>query len=482
VKINVYASKTGKWIKRGAAIAVCTGMGALLGSCGGSGVSSDTGVQVGALSLLPPTGTLYANTPFTFTVAGGRKPYNISTNEPTVLPVPTTLDGNTFTVIPNNPGVVDPGGDANTVPRRSVSITIRDNAGTQISSGASSYAVLQNFLTGYSIGISTIGSCGGSTTGTTSATEACVGADSQVNLRPTSAGLIQNRRPLRLSINYGSFSFVDSSTNTLLQTQTVTTDDTGQVSTRIRVLANIPTQYAGLRVTDVQSGIYRDVDFTIRNPTPTGTLSLLPSSINITGALTTQCGTGSVDVVIYGGTPPYQITSSAPDSIRISAPNVSSTTTNNPSVTTNSATFTVTAFNSSVCLGPGTVVVRDSGGNPPATFTVTTAVGTTVPTQPLAVVPASVCVQDGGSAVVVVSGGNNQKVVSSSNPNLIVVTPATGTGSFTVTLAAGAQTYATYAAAQGIPVTGSTAVTVSVFDGSSATGQTVNAIRRTTCQ
>jgi hypothetical protein len=482
VKINIYASKTGKWIKRGAAIALCAGLGGLLGSCGGSGVSSETGVSVGALSLNPPTGTLYANTPFTFTIAGGRRPYNITTNEPSVVSVPTTLDGNTFTVIPSNPGVVDPGGDANTVPRRSFSITVRDNAGTQISSGASSYAVLQNFITGYGISISSLFSCGASTTGGAVASQACVGSESAIDLRPTTAGVLYRNRALRFSINYGEYLFIDKNSNppnTAVSAITLTTSGSttsggtegGTLRAFLRPLDSARTQFAGMRITDVQSGVFLDVDFVIQTPTPTA-LTVLPTEVGpIEGRDSSSCGAGAQDVRISGGVPPYSIRTSQ----SISAP---------PQLSAPGAFTVLVGFGTPPgCINePNGVIVTDSAGQS-ISIKVSTKVGTTAPIQLLNAFPTAItCLPDnipgtgtpptGGTTFtssVAVTGGNALKVVSSDNPSLVTVNPSTVSGaSGTVTLTSA-----------GVGGAAGQAVRVRVTDGSSNVD--VSVTRKTTC-
>ena len=67
--------------------------------------------------------------PYTFNIVGGRPPYLVTSNEPTLVNVNMTIQGNTFTVIANNPGVVDAGLQPNEVPRRTVIIEVRDGNG-----------------------------------------------------------------------------------------------------------------------------------------------------------------------------------------------------------------------------------------------------------------------------------------------------------------------------------------------------------------
>lgn len=432
-------------------MAILAGSAALLGSCGGSGVSSETGTQVGALTLLPDSGSLFANVPFTFTIAGGVKPYTITTSEQTLI-APLTVNSNTFTVVPNNPGVVDPQTDPLIVPSRSIIFTIRDNKGTQVVTGATSFKILQNFITGYNLSINALFSCGGTsttqpgggaTTTTSAAVAACVGSESSIDLRPTTGGLLYPNRPLRLSVNYGQFLFIDKNStppNAAVSSLTLTTSgatvpggtEAGSLRAFLRPLDTARTQYAGLRVTDVQSGVYRDVDFLIINPSVITQATLIPSSLGpLAGVDTSRCGSGGVDVRISGGAAPY--------TIAVSANSRASVTVNPPVVLSANGLFTVgvaAAPAPNNCLNePNAVTVTDANGLV-TTFGVVTVPGTTAAVQPLTVSPGAACLPDapGSSVAIAINGGNALKVINSSNPAKATVAPTTGSGSFSATI------------------------------------------------
>jgi hypothetical protein len=486
VTMNNQMISAQKWAKRGAIAGALAIAASLLGSCGGGGVSSETGVQTGALALLPGTGSLYAGVPFQFTIAGGRSPYFVTSSEQTILPLNFTTSANAFSVIPINPGVVDPNTDPNLVPSRSVRITVRDNAGTTIVSGDDSYKVLQNFLTGYSVSLSALFSCGASTGGQAVAVDACVGSESAVSLRPTTAGRLFNNRPIRLSVNYGEFLFIDrnsSPPNAAVTSVTLTTSgssvpggtEAGGLRAFLRPLDTARTQYAGFRITDVQTGVFKDIDFVIVNPTVTTTVSLLPTSLGpLAGRDSSVCGSGGIDVRITGGTPPYNITVSPTAQATVSvAPSTVNQTQGLFSVSVREAPA------SSGCLSqPNAITVTDVNGSV-SSFGITTAPGTAAPIQALDAFPRTIAclpnnipgVGTGAgttfSASVAVVGGSNTKVISSSNPSLLTVTPNTLTGAGTVTL-----TSAGTAAA-------ATTVTVNVSDGANTIP--ITATRAATC-
>jgi len=86
----------------GAALALVAAL--FLTSCGGGGAAGNPDVS-GVLTMQPSAGTVYAGIPFTFQVQGGRPPYTINSSEQTLLAVPSRIDGHSFTVVANNPGV-----------------------------------------------------------------------------------------------------------------------------------------------------------------------------------------------------------------------------------------------------------------------------------------------------------------------------------------------------------------------------------------
>ncbi len=448
--------------KRGLQTALLGSITAMLVSCGGGGVDNGSPLVNGSLAILPNSGSLYANVPVQFDVAGGKPPYLIVSNEQTVLPLNFTLNGNTFVAAPSQPGVFDPQSDPNEVPSRSLILTVRDAAGTQITA---TYKVLQNFLTGYGLSISTTASCTSAASSAASGPAACAGADSLITLQPASNGLYYARKQFRFTANYGAFSFITDSTGTTGPTVISTADDTGTLSARIRVTPNAPTQYAQFRMTDIVSGNYRDFTFVILNSTAgNAPLSVLPSSIALTGADSSKCGTGFVNMFVFGGTPPYRASTTFPNSISITPPIINQS----------GDAFIVSVFNPNVCLSPGNIVVTDATGAN-VTATVTTSPGTTPPVLPLTVTPGGTCLQDGGSITVLVSGGNATKLLSSSNPSMAAPSSATMSGSGTFTVNPGLP----YAGLPGPPSPAGTIVTITVNDGT--TSMPFNILRKTTC-
>jgi hypothetical protein len=433
------------------AIALLCLASAFLGACGGGGATATNingnGVD---LDMIPgDTTNLYAGVPATFTIVGGRPPYVVSSSDVTILPINATISGQTFTIVPSNPGVVDVGLDPTEVPRRTVSIFVHDSGsgigGTEPAKTiVRVYNVLQNFLTGYGVGYNS--TCAAA--GTTTAGQACSGQESVATFSPITSGILSGDRAMRVERLTGDYDFVVEGTGQLQSTLNFTTNHNGVGIARIRVRVGAVTQIATYRLIDVATTLSTIQQFVITGTPPPGTLTLIPSTLSFTGSSTTRCGTGSADVLIYDGKPPFLVQNTSPNL------SVSPTV-----VTTLGSGFTVTAFNSSICLTGATVVVTDAEGRR-ATVTVTTAAGTAAPPV-LSVSPSTVTLTCAANvATVAVVGGTGSNSAVSSSPR---VTASVSGSSMQITRLLG----------DGATGPFPTTVTVSVTDGATIATVTV---------
>jgi hypothetical protein len=371
----------------------------VLASCGGSGATSSP--NVGDLQLLPGAGSIYAGVPTTFNIVGGRAPYLVTSSEPTLLELGFTTSSNSFTVVARNPGVVDVGLDPDEVPRRSVNIEVRDSAGVSLSA---TFSVLQNFFTGY--GVFYANTCAAPASG--DAPDGCSGTDSVVNLIPVSNGSLYGDREFELRRVRGDFQFVIENpavTPQLVDIIRVRTDHEGKAIARLRVAIGAPTQIATYTVTDVATGATTTRTFIIVQQPVFDQITLLPDEITFTGGLVTECGRGTADVVVFGGTPPYTI-SGAP-SLGISP----------STVTSSGGTFSITAGRTSPpCPADQTVVVTDSRGAV-GTVTVSTVAGTGTPPT-LTAAPTTIANLTCGTATTVTVIGGAGLTASSQHPRV----------------------------------------------------------------
>jgi hypothetical protein len=284
------------------------------------------------LQLAPPALTAYSGVPVTLTITSGVSPFTAFTNNAAALPVTQNVAGNTIVLLPNKVA-------ADTV----VTLTVKDSASQTTTAAVTVKASpLFNSFTftpsGKDCGANL---CSGQT-----------GSATVVATAPGGAPLVN--QPIRFDVVFGPIGIGTSNPGTpLVQTLTVATDTTGTATAVIRALANATTQPAQVRATDVTSGQEQIANFTVQNST-TGTaspLTVVPATATITGATTATCSTGfAVDYYIYGGNPPYTVSSTFPAGVTLVNSTVGS-----------SGGFFEAITNGS-CVDPLTFTIVDSAG------------------------------------------------------------------------------------------------------------------------
>jgi len=395
----------------GAVLALAAAL--LLASCGGGGASGNPDVT-GALQISPTGGTIYAGVPYTINVQGGRTPYTLTSSEPGLVPVPASIDGHSFTVVANNPGVIDIGLQPGQLPVRSVFFTVRSGDGQVVvtGTGATGFQVGQNFLTGYGITFSPITCPIGNAAGSTTAPDACAGGQSVVRMSATFNGNLAGDRQFQFQVLKGHFQFVFPQTGVLGNTVTTVSDHSGNVQVILQADSGIATEIAVLRVIDLATGVYDDHAFVIQGAGGTGTLTLVPPSITLTGNLTTDCGNGTSNVLVFDGTPPYTAISTNPQQIILQ----------NTSSTAQPGIFTVTVNATPPPCPTGNIVITDSAGVH-ATETVTSSPGSGKAPTPAAftVAPTDLSLGCGESGSVSVVGGTGSYTTATGSTNVTAV-------------------------------------------------------------
>ena len=391
---------------------VLAGSALLLAACGGGGAGGNPN-QGGPLSINPSGGnvTLYAGIPVTFNLSGGRKPYVFTSSDNSILPLPGVIDAHSFTVVPNNPGVIDTGLADDELPIRSIQLNLRDSTGILVTTEVQ---VAQNFLTGYGVLISPTTCPSASAGGFDPGAQACAGGESAIRMQATFNGTLAGNRQFRMEVLRGNFSLRNPVTGQASQSITVTSDHMGRVLAILEVPPNVPTQLAVLRVIDVATGVYTDTVFTISGFAQSQNITPVPNEFTFTGPLTTTCGTGTGNFVVFDGVAPYTATSAFP-SLTVT-----------PSSSTNPGVFTITATNPNVCLTDATIVVTDARGGR-GTVTVTTEAGSIAPPDPatFSVAPTTITLGCGESGSVTVVGGTGSYFTNSTSPTVTAVASGT---------------------------------------------------------
>lgn len=419
----------------------------VLASCGGGGAAGNPS-QPGAptIQVLPSETTIYAGVPATFQIIGGTRPYLLTSSEATILPVPATVDANSFTLLGNNPGVIDQGLPAGALPIRTVTVAVR--AGNGASANVTVH-VAQNFLTGYGASFSPSACPSSGAAPATTGNFACSGGETAVRFSAVTNGNLHGDEAFNLTILSGAAILVDPSTGANGSTITVNSDHTGTVNAIIRATANQPTQLGVLRIQEASTGVYMDTVFVITGNATSTTLTALPNAFTFTGATTADCGVGSGTVQVFDGVPPYTAMSS----------NTSLVTVSPASSGQQPGVFTVTAGNRSLC-GNASVVFTDSLGAR-TTVTVTTAAGAAAPARPIQISPNPVTAGCAQTVSASLAGGSGTLSASTTDPNLAI----------SIT---GSTLSVTRAGPAGPGSGGTVASTVTVTDGSSFATLTVN--------
>jgi hypothetical protein len=395
------------------------GLLALSACGGGSGAPNNpyvTPPTTAALAVQPTELTAYSGVPVTLTITSGVAPFFAFTGNATVLPVTQAVSGNTIVLLPSK---VSSDTD--------VTITVQDSASqtapVKVTVAASP---IFNSLTFAPSG----GDCG---------TDLCSGQTGTTTVVATGPGGVPLvARQIRFDIVFGPIGIITSNPGSpLVQTFTVATDSTGKAVASIQAIINASTQPAQIRATDVTSGQQQIANFTVVNSTVAGQspLTVIPATATITGSTATTCSTGfRIDYFIYGGNPPYTISSTFPASVVLV----------NTTVPRSGGFFE--AITNGACVDPLQFTIVDSAGKQ-TTATLINKVGTTTAPPPTALLLTPPTVADptgcaGKTYSFLISGGTPPyNITQATSPTLSGVTvtpqvvPAVG-GTFAVSIPA----------------------------------------------
>jgi hypothetical protein len=405
-------SMNNTWLRPVLALCALAGLLVLSGCGGGSGAPNNPfapkPVAVGPLFLLPPTAVVYAHTAATLQVSGGATPYQAFSSNSAVLPVAQAVDTGVIVLIPGDVAADTP-----------VIITVQDAIGqTATSSITVRPAPLFNTLSVVPsrtvCGTNAV--CSGDTA---TATVQVIG--------PAGAGI--PNRLVRFDVLVGAFAIQSSNpAQPLVASLTVVSDATGSARVVLQAAVSVPTQPAQIRATDLTTGNAVTAAFTIVQQTDgSAILSIIPLTATITGPDKNTCSAGvRVDYFIYGGTPPYHVAPSFPDTVTIV----------NATVFASGGSFEVITNGS--CVNPLTFTIVDAIGRQTTAVLINT-VGTATPPPPpspaIQVTPPSAsanpCTGATPSFGFTITGGTPPFSVASSDGVVTTSPVTTSPGSFT---------------------------------------------------
>jgi hypothetical protein len=306
-------------------------------------ILADPATPPPTLTILPATMTLFSGTPASLTVSGGTPPYRAFTTNPAVLPVAQAVVGGSIPLFAANVTADTP-----------VTISVLDADNKTASSVVTVRAApLLNSLivTPNRTDCGTQAVCSGQT------------AIAQVTVSAPGGGGLANRQ-VRFDVIIGEYG-IQTSTGAIVSSQTVTTDASGVA--RVVLLANVnaATQVALISATDLTSSNQVTANFIIAQFTNgTAILSVLPTTVALTGPDATHCSDGvPVTYYVFGGTPPYRVVASLPTFVSL---------TGSP-IAANGGFFTATTNGN--CFTQETFIITDATGRT-VTATLSNGLGT----------------------------------------------------------------------------------------------------------
>ena len=377
---------------------------AVLGGCGGGSGAPNNPYAPGptlpsSLAVLPSAATVYPGTPSTLTVGGGTPPYHAFSSNQAVLPVAANVSGSQVLLVAN-PVDVD----------TTLGITVADSGGqsipvTVLVKPAPLFAGLTVLASSNECGAANV--CSGAT-GTAAVTAKGV------------AGAALAGRQIRFDVVYGPYALQTTNPAApLAQTLTVVTDINGVARVGIQTVVDSPTQPAQVRAIDLTSWQQVTGNFTVVNSTTTSAITVIPPKATITGFYKNQCTDGfQIDYFIYGGNPPYRVSSTFPTAVGLFP----------TTVTASGGSFRATT--NGTCVAPLTFTIADAAGKQTTAELENLPGSADIPTEPpptLTVSPtnAAYAACTGRTINVLVAGGTApySAFAIGSPPSTVTVTP-----------------------------------------------------------
>ncbi len=346
-------SLLGRGMRRGLGALLALGIAGLMSACGGGGAAAPTNLPDAPITILPSTANVYPFQPQTFTISGGRAPYQVFSQNTTVVPNPT-VNGSTFTLLPNN-----------VISDVTVILEVRDGSSPPKTQTVPAIVRASTFENSIVITNST-GGCGNA--------QLCSGSDAIVTATSIVNGVAQANRAIRFEAFQGEYGFVAPGSSTIAASIVATTNVRGEASVLIRARTTAQPQPAILQVVDPSptSGLVRRFVFSIGlSNDGNNSITVIPNSQSWQAPYNDRCVSGAISShYIYGGTPPYTVTSTAPQFATFA-----------PSTIFASGEAAQIAVTGTICssASAGTIfIVQDSVGRR-NTFTVSNLLGTAAP-------------------------------------------------------------------------------------------------------
>jgi hypothetical protein len=370
----------------------------LFAACSGSVGPSPNVVDPQTITVQPSALVIYPGVPATLLITGGTGSYVVASNNQSTVPIVSAGVGHQLTVIANPV-------NAETV----VTLSIRDTGTT---TPVTATLTVRPGTIANSVTVAPVGTdC--NTTATPPVVFLCAGGEALVTTTISQGGVILPARGVRFDVVSGDVRFIvtppGATGESLATTTTAVSDQNGIVRVRVRALPGAAPQNALIQITDPETLAFQRVVVPITQaPGPGGqSFFAIPTSTTYSGPFVGQCATNpSSDVVVFGGTPPYNIVSGS-GSLVVS-PSV---------VNASGSSFRVTAISGSQCFTNVPVTITDASGRT-ISVTFTNQEGTAAQT-PVTIAPTTFALSCGGSVSFTIGGGTPPFSVGSTHPRVV---------------------------------------------------------------
>ena len=398
-----------------------------LSSCGG-GSSTTTPVVSSTLLAAPATFIAFGNAPNTVAITGGKGPFKVVSNNPTVVPVTGAITGASFIFTPTNVTVNTP-----------VTLTVTDSAAA---TSVVTVTVTPATIPSGSIKLTNAAGsiCAPVNNAANSAATLCAGeaGTASVTLKDAAGAPLANRSVHFEALTIGATFAATANAAIFSRVASVNTDAQGVATVAMRADVESSSEAAFLRATDTVSTHRVDTWITVLKQTSgASALNVVPTTGGVVGYFSNECPFVRREFNVYGGTAPYAITLPAANTLVLANESAAATPGSGVTVARSGGRFTAENA-AAACTTSSTLMTITDATGATTTATYTTAPGSTArsttPSTDLTVLPATLSLTadplstycSSSTARYAVSGGTGPYIVSTSIPQIVATPSAAG--------------------------------------------------------
>ena len=401
----------------------------LLGGCGGgSSSSSPTTPAAGTLVAGPAAFVAFGNTPNTIGITGGKGPYTVKSSDNTLVPVPATIAGASFVIVPKNVLTAAP-----------VTLTVTDALGatSAVVATVTPATIASNVI---QITPAANSICAPENNAAITAATLCAGevASASVTLKDANGAVLANREVRFEALTFGATMAATANSQFFSRIVTVNTNSNGIATVALRADVEVTSEAAFLRATDTVSTHRIDTWITVLKQTDNkSALSVVPTTCGQFSYYASECPAVTREYGVNGGTAPYAVSLASGSTLILGDGTTQASPGAGVTVARAGGRFTVSNAASTTCSATSSIVtVTDATG---ATATASHAITPGSATRPaatadLALSPPSLsmsadlvstyCTSSSGRFTI--SGGTAPYIATASIPQISTVIAADG--------------------------------------------------------